>query len=88
MKLSLQDLLESTLENERQVLVGEQRKNVALVQQLKDRDKRIKDVQTEIDLVRSGASVDRRFSEKSSPTPSLSQLSIGGSFSDQNWPVR
>jgi hypothetical protein len=40
-----QDLLEATLENDRSVLVGEQRKNVALVQQLKDRDKRIKDVQ-------------------------------------------
>ena len=67
------------------MLVGEQRKNVALVQQLKDRDKRIRDVQTELDLARSG--LDPRFSEKSSPTPSLSQLSIGGSFSEHNWPV-
>jgi hypothetical protein len=44
--------MEATLETERSVLVGEQRKNVALVQQLKDRDRRIKDVQTELDLVR------------------------------------
>ena len=45
------------------------------------------DVQTELDLIRSGVSADPRFSEKSSPTPSLSQLSIGGSFSEHNWPV-
>ncbi len=62
----------------------------SLAEQLKDRDRRIKEIQQELDMVRTAAVSGQHGHPRVSPTPSqLSQFSVNGSTTDQfTWPVR
>ncbi|XP_059079993.1 LOW QUALITY PROTEIN: TATA element modulatory factor-like [Tigriopus californicus] len=70
------DFLEAALDTERQDLQAEKRKLIHIQEQLKERERKVKEIQAELDLVRSTCS---------SPSPSLSHLSVNGSYSDM-WP--
>merc|ERR1712013_451548 len=60
----------------------------ALMDQLKERDRRVKELQLEMETRLNTSKEDSMISIQSSPTPSLSQLSIAGSesFSRDPWP--
>ena len=61
---------------------------MALMDQLKERDRRVRELQVEMDSRLNTSKEDSVTSFHSSPTPSLSQLSIAGSesFSRDPWP--
>ncbi len=73
---------------------AERRKALALAEQLRDRDRRIRETQQELDLVRASTSSQHNNQRGVSPTPSqLSQLSVNGSAAagadgSFAWPVR
>ena len=73
-------LLEASLEAERAESEGRRRKGLALAEQLRERDRRVRELQCEMEA---------RASHTSSPTPSLSRLrppSSAGSESFTPWP--
>lgn len=80
------EFLEVSLEGEKLETENTKKKSIALVEQLKERDRRVRELQAEMDLRYSqNRSTPRNDSIRSSPTPSLSQLShiaSTGSLSD------
>jgi len=82
------DFLSVNLESERLESENRKKKSLALLEQLKERDRRVKELQVELDSRFNQSKDDSATSFQSSPTPSLSQLSIAGSesFSRDPWP--
>jgi len=94
------EFLEVSLEGEKLETENNKKKSIALMEQLKERDRRVRELQAEMDLrysqnrstPRNDRSTPRPDSIRSSPTPSLSQLShiaSTGSLSDFSrdpWP--
>ena len=82
------NMAEASLESERAETTSEKRKNLSLAEQLKERDRRMKEMQTELDLARAAtrnaASV-AGFSREPSPANSAGRNSVNGSFTE--WPV-
>ncbi len=80
---------EAAAEAEKGEAGAERRKALALAEQLKDRDRKIREMQTELDAARSSQAVAAGQHHRGSPTPSqLSQFSMNGSAAEQfNWPV-
>jgi len=73
-------LLEANLEAEQAESEGRRRKGLALVEQLRERDRKLRELQAEAEARTSP-------SHTSSPTPSLSRLSTAGSdYSREPWP--
>ena len=77
------EFTEAALDSQKADLTSEKRKNIALAEQLKDRDKRIKEIQGELDLVKGHLNI-VGASNRSSPT---STMSMNGSITDSHWPV-
>ena len=74
-------LLEASLEAEQAESEGRKRKGLALVEQLRERDRKLRELQAEADARAISPS------HTSSPTPSLSRLSTAGSdYSREPWP--
>ena len=83
------NMAEASLESERAETTSEKRKNLSLAEQLKERDRRMKEMQTELDMARAAArnaAAAGGFSRGSSPANSIGRHSINGSFTE--WPVR
>ncbi len=80
------EFADTALENERAELSAERRKNISLADQLKNRDRRMREIQTELDLVRSNLV---EGSNRSSPTTPISHFSLNGSVGENYgmWPV-
>lgn len=70
------DSLEQQLEMEKTAVMAEKKKNLALQEQLKDRERKL------VQLAASGTTESHASTPRSSPTPSLSRLSITGSLSE------
>ncbi|KAL7648771.1 UNVERIFIED_CONTAM: hypothetical protein RMT77_000678 [Armadillidium vulgare] len=74
------DVLEQQLEIEKTAVSAEKRKSSSLQEQLKEKDKKIAQLQL---VTQSGGGGESRLSSpRSSPTPSLSRLSVAGSVND------
>ena len=74
-------LLEANLEAEQAESEGRRRKGLALVEQLRERDRKLRELQAEAEARTSPSH------PSSSPTPSLSRLSTAGSdYSREPWP--
>ncbi|KAB7493694.1 TATA element modulatory factor [Armadillidium nasatum] len=74
------DVLEQQLEIEKTAVSAEKRKSASLQEQLKEKDKKIAQLQL---VTQSGGGGESRLSSpRSSPTPSLSRLSVAGSVND------
>jgi chromosome segregation ATPase len=81
------DYAEASLESERAETASEKRKNLSLAEQLKERDRRTKEMQTELDLAKAAVRGGGFSTRGSSPVNSLGGgASMNGSFSEQ-WPV-
>jgi len=83
------EFLSVSLEAEKVESEARRKKSLALMDQLKERDRRVRELQTEMDTRLNTSKDDSMTSIQSSPTPSLSQLSIAGSesvFSREPWP--
>ncbi|XP_045109755.1 TATA element modulatory factor-like isoform X3 [Portunus trituberculatus] len=70
------DSLEQQLEMEKTAVAAEKKKSVALQEQLKDRERKL------AQMIASGTAESHASTPRSSPTPSLSRLSITGSLSE------
>ncbi|KAK8381199.1 hypothetical protein O3P69_008219 [Scylla paramamosain] len=70
------DSLEQQLEMEKTAVAAEKKKTIALQEQLKDRERKL------AQLTASGTVESHASTPRSSPTPSLSRLSITGSLSE------
>lgn len=70
------DSFEQQLEMEKTAVAAEKKKSVALQEQLKDRERKL------VQLTVSGTAESHASTPRSSPTPSLSRLSITGSLSE------
>jgi len=82
------EFLAVSLETEKVESENRRKKSLALMEQLKERDRRVRELQLEMDSRLNTSKEDSMTSIQSSPTPSLSQLSIAGSesFSRDPWP--
>merc|ERR1719481_2256109 len=82
------DFLLASLTAEKGESENRRKKSLALMDQLKERDRRVKELQLEMENRLNTSKEDSMTSIQSSPTPSLSQLSIAGSepFSRDPWP--
>ena len=70
------DSLEQQLEMEKTAVMAEKKKSLALQEQLKDRERKL------VQMAASGTNESHASTPRSSPTPSLSRLSITGSLSE------
>ncbi len=81
------DFAEASLESEKAETASEKRKNLALAEQLKERDRRIKEIQTDLDLAKAATRGGGFSTRGSSPANSIGgNGSFNGSYSEQ-WPV-
>jgi len=82
------EFLSSSLSAEKSESENRRKKSLALMDQLKERDRRVKELQLEMESRLNTSKEDSMTSIQSSPTPSLSQISIAGSesFSRDPWP--
>merc|ERR1719318_1668366 len=82
------EFLAVSLDTEKGESENRRKKSLALMEQLKERDRRVRELQVEMDSRLNTSKEDSVTSFHSSPTPSLSQLSIAGSesFSRDPWP--
>jgi len=83
------EFLSVSLDAEKVESEARRKKSLALMDQLKERDRRVRELQTEMDTRLNTSKDDSMTSIQSSPTPSLSQISIAGSesvFSREPWP--
>lgn len=82
------EFLSTSLNAEKNESENRRKKSLALMDQLKERDRRVKELQLEMENRLNTSKEDSMTSIQSSPTPSLSQLSIAGSesFSRDPWP--
>merc|ERR1719153_1460844 len=82
------EFLSSSLSAEKSESENRRKKSLALMDQLKERDRRVKELQLEMESRLNTSKEDSMTSVQSSPTPSLSQISIAGSesFSRDPWP--
>lgn len=82
------EFLAVSLDTEKGESENRRKKSLALMDQLKERDRRVRELQVEMDSRLNTSKEDSVTSFHSSPTPSLSQLSIAGSesFSRDPWP--
>merc|ERR1719369_2273428 len=84
------EFLSASLQTEKGESESRRKKSLALMEQLKERDRRVRELQIEMDSRVNTSKEDSMTSIHSSPTPSLSQLSIAGSesftLSREPWP--
>ena len=81
------NMAEASLESERAEATSEKRKNLSLAEQLKERDRRMKELLAELEAVRAAArtAAAAGFSRGSSPANSIGRNSVNGSFNE--WSV-
>lgn len=86
------DIVEQQLEMEKTASTAEKRKSAAYQEQIKEKERKLAQLQLLVSTTSQPAGESRTSTPRSSPTPSISHLSLAGSVNDSlagsHWGVR